>query len=202
MLFSILIFDEPDSSALRDQLRQSHLDYLKAFDDKTMFAGPFTTDTASRDLGSLRLIELPNREAAIKHVEDEPYVTGGIQKHWQIHRWEASIPYTWRNCPRTKGNIQIMFHALDKPDISAVRKQNTPANLAYLEEHGNLVISRGPLLEENGENQIGSVFLLDIENMDAARQFRDNMPFTKCGLYREITFHRWRFGRVFDRFKT
>ena len=32
MLFSILIFDEPDTAALRDEYRASHLDYLKAFD--------------------------------------------------------------------------------------------------------------------------------------------------------------------------
>ena len=36
MHFAILIYDEPDSAALRDQYRQSHLDYLKVFDDQPM----------------------------------------------------------------------------------------------------------------------------------------------------------------------
>ena len=31
MHFAILIYDEPDSAALRDQYRQVHLDYLKMF---------------------------------------------------------------------------------------------------------------------------------------------------------------------------
>jgi uncharacterized protein YciI len=44
MHFAILIYDEPDSAALRDQYRQSHLAYLKVFDAQTLFAGPFTTD--------------------------------------------------------------------------------------------------------------------------------------------------------------
>src|SRR5689334_18395012 len=48
-------------AALRDQYRQSHLDYLKVFDMQTLFAGPFTTDDESADLGSLRLIEFPDR---------------------------------------------------------------------------------------------------------------------------------------------
>jgi uncharacterized protein YciI len=52
MHFAILIYDEPDSAALRDQYRQTHLDYLKVFDAQTLFAGPFTTDDESADLGS------------------------------------------------------------------------------------------------------------------------------------------------------
>ena len=51
MLFSILIFDEPNTAELRDIHRKDHLDYLKEFDDQTMFAGPFTTDDESADLG-------------------------------------------------------------------------------------------------------------------------------------------------------
>jgi hypothetical protein len=201
MLFSIVIFDEPNTADLRDKYRQRHLDYLKEFDDQTMFAGPFTTDDETADLGSLRLIELPNRQAATKHVEDEPYVTGGVQKRWIIHRWQASLPYSWRDCPRKAGNIQILFHALDKPAASALRKDNTAANLAYLEEHRDAFMARGPLLSDDGESQLGSVFLLDAPDISAACKLRDNMPFYKCGLFQDITFHRWRFGRVFDRFK-
>ncbi len=115
MLFSIMMYDEPNSAALRDERRAEHLDYLKAFDDQTLFAGPFTTDDESADLGSLRLIDLPDRRAAEKHVADEPYVIGGIQKRWEIHRWRGSVPYTWRDCPRKEGNIQAIFYGLDHP---------------------------------------------------------------------------------------
>ena len=201
MLYAILIFDEPGSAARRDKYRRRHLDYLKEFDDQTLFAGPFTSDDETADLGSLRLIKFADREAATKHVEGEPYVIGGVQKRWSIHRWESSTPYSWRDCPSTPGNIQVMFQALDKAEAGALRKEHTPANLAYLEEHKNSVMSRGPLLADDGKIQIGSLFLLDVEDMAAAQAFRDNMPFVKAGLYRDVTFQRWRFGRVFDRFK-
>jgi uncharacterized protein YciI len=200
MLYAILIFDESNSNALRDEYRQRHLQYLNQFDNQTKFAGPFTTNDRSEDLGSFRLMEFAGFEAARKHVEDEPYVMGGVQKHWQIHRWDAALPYTWRDCPRKNENIQVLFHALDKPDSGELRKKTTAANLSYLEENRKIVMSRGPLLADQGQIQIGSVFLLDVEGMDAAHEFKDNMPFSKCGLYKDITFHRWRFGRVFDRF--
>src|SRR5215471_9636438 len=94
MHFAILIYDEPDSAALRDQYRQAHLDYLTVFDAQTLFAGPFTTDDESADLGSLRLIEFPDRATADRHVAEEPYVIGGVQKRWYIHRWLPRLPYS------------------------------------------------------------------------------------------------------------
>jgi uncharacterized protein YciI len=72
MHFAIVIYDEPDSAALRDQYRQAHLGSLKVFDAQTLFAGPFTTDDESADLGSLRLIEFPDRATADRHVAEEP----------------------------------------------------------------------------------------------------------------------------------
>lgn len=201
MLFSILIFDEPDTAALRDKHRQSHLDYLKSFDDQTLFAGPFTTDDESADLGSLRLIEFPDRAAAEKHVADEPYVIGGVQKRWIINQWRPSVATTWRDCQRTEGNIQALFHGIDGPDGKEIRAANRDAHEAYLNEYGKSVMCRGPMLADDGVSSIGSVLLLDIPDMDAARSLMENEPFFNAGLYQDITFHRWRFGRVFDRFK-
>ncbi len=201
MLFSILIFDEPDTAALRDEYRQRHLAYLKAFDDQTLFAGPFTTDDESADLGSLRLIEFPGRAAAEQHVADEPYVTGGVQKHWLIRRWKPSVALTWRDCPRTEGNIQALFHGIDNPEGPEIRAANRDAHEAYLDEHGTSIMCRGPMLADGGASHAGSVILMDIPDMAAGRALLEKEPFFKAGCYQDITFHRWRFGRVFDRYK-
>jgi uncharacterized protein YciI len=201
MLFSILIFDEPDTAALRDEFRRRHLDYLKAFDEQTLFAGPFTTDDESADLGSLRLIEFPDRAAAEQHVADEPYVTGGVQKRWLINRWQPSVPFTWRDCPRTEGNIQALFHGIDKPEGPKIRTANQGVQEAYLDQHKTSIMCRGPMLADDGAAPAGSVILMDIPDMAAGRARLGNMPFFKAGCYQDVTFHRWRFGRVFDRYK-
>ena len=201
MLFSILIFDEPDTASLRDEYRQRHLDYLKSFDAQTLFAGPFTTDDESADLGSLRLIDFPDRAAAERHIADEPYVTGGVQKRWLINRWKPSVPHTWRDCPRSRGNIQALFHGLDKPGTDEVREANRAAHEAYLEEHGESIVCRGPMLADDGLGHAGSVILMDVPDLAAARALLEDEPFHKAGCYGDTTFHRWRFGRVFDRFK-
>ena len=201
MHFAILIYDEPDSAALRDQYRQTHLDYLKVFDAQTLFAGPFTTDDESADLGSLRLIEFPDRAAADRHVAEEPYVIGGVQKRWHIHRWLPRLPYSWRDCPRTKSHMQAMFHALDRPGSGLLRTELCEAHRAYLGKHADIIMARGPLATDDGKKAIGSMLLLDVPDMDAARAFIEKEPFYSNGVYQESNFHRWRFGRVMDRFK-
>ena len=201
MLFSILIYDEPDSAALRDQHRTAHLSYLEAFDDQTLFAGPFVTDDASADLGSLRLIDMESRAAAEKHVAEEPYVLGGVQKRWEIRPWKAMLDTTWRTCPRKEGNIQALFYGLDTPDGMAKRAEHRAAHEAYLNDHGDMIMARGPLQNDDGTETVGSVILLDLPDLETGRKLFEDEPFHKAGVYREANLYRWRFGRVLDRFK-
>lgn len=201
MLFSILIYDKPNSAALRDVHRKAHLEYLEAFDAQTLFAGPFTTDDESEDLGSLRLIDLPDRAAAEQHIADEPYVIGGIQDRWQISRWQPALPFSWRDCPRKEGHIQALFYGLDHPNGSAKRAQYHDDQSAYLEANQDTVMMHGPLLDDAGENPTGNIFLLDVPDLAAGRTFMENAPYHRSAPYEGVLFHRWRFGRVFDRFK-
>jgi uncharacterized protein YciI len=64
-----------------------------------------------------------------------------------------------------------------------------------------MVMARGPLVTDEDEQPVGSVLLLDVPDMDTARGFIEKEPFYSHGVYKEINFHRWRFGRVMDRFK-
>lgn len=201
MQFAIVIHDEPNSAALRGEHRAAHLSYLKGFDDQTLFAGPFTDDDETQDLGSFRIVNLPDHAAAEKHIADEPYVLGGIQKRWSIHPWMGSVPYSWRDCPRTEGNIQALFYGLDHPGGMAKRIENRDAHEAYLNDHDTMVMVRGPLLNGDGTESVGSIWLLDLPDLDAGRKLLDGDPFFKSGIYKDVMFKRWRFGRVFDRFK-
>jgi uncharacterized protein YciI len=134
-------------------------------------------------------------------VAEEPYVIGGVQKRWYMHRWLPRIPYSWRECPRTQGHIQAMFHGLDQPGASALRHEFREAHEAYLARHANMVMALGPLVTDDHEEPLGSVLLLDVPDMDTARAFIEQEPFYSNGVYKDINFHRWRFGRVMDRFK-
>lgn len=201
MEFVIKIYDRPEAAALRDVHRKAHLDYLKSFDDATRFAGPFLTDDGKLELGSFRILDLPDRAAAEEHVANEPFIIEGIQERPSVHRWRATVPHSWRDCPRKEGNLQFYVHALDKTG-SDIRKALHEEHVAYLTEHGDSVMVRGPLVTDDGEIRNGSVLLLDFPDIEAARAFWAAEPYSRAGLYESVEFYAWRFGRVFDRFKT
>ncbi len=198
MLFAIKIYDKPNSGALRDIGRQAHLDYLRKFEAQTSFAGPFLTDNGLTELGSLRILNLPDRTAAEHNVADEPYIRVGAQEAWTIHRWSPSVPYTFRDCPRKKGHVQFLIQAMDKLNQEALRKTLQKEQQAYEESHPDLYITRGALVTEDGDRKIGSLMIIDVPDLKAARAFWEEDPFNRSGLYDGVEFYRWRFGRAFD----
>ncbi len=199
MHFAIRLFDRPDAAELRDTTRTAHLDYLKSCADRTLFAGPFLTDDGATELGSHRLMTFPDRAAAERHVADEPYVQSGLQERPSIQRWSPSVPFTHHDCPRTAGNIQVLIEAIDKPDGAALREQLRPAHAAYQASVADRYVTRGPLVGADGQTQIGSLMIVDVPDMAAARAFWAAEPFAAGGLFADVQLHRWRFGRIFDR---
>ncbi len=201
MEFAIKIYDKPEAATLRDVHRKAHLDYLKDFDAATRFAGPFLSDDGARELGSFRILDLPDRAAAEEHVANEPYLIAGIQERPSVHRWRATVPHTWRDCPRGEGNLQFYVHGLDRADAGTLRADLHGEHVAYLRAHADSVMVRGPLTDDAGEVRNGSVLLLDFPDIGAARAFWAEEPYNRAGLYASVEFYAWRFGRVFDRFK-
>ena len=78
MLFTFILIDKPDSSALRSALRPTHKAYLAAVADLIAFAGPFVHDDGSTMLGSLLVIDFPSRDAAHAWLADEPFTKAGL----------------------------------------------------------------------------------------------------------------------------
>ena len=47
-------------------------------------------------------------------------------------------------------------------------------------------MARGPLLADDSEAPVGSVFLVDMPDMDTARAFLAKAPFYSNGVYQEV----------------
>ena len=77
----------------------------------------------------------------------------------------------------------------DKPDALPVRMENRAAHLAYVEETGTVFIG-GPLLE-NGQ-MAGSMLVLDVADMDAAKAWVAGDPYAKAGLFGSVTINEWK----------
>ncbi|NRP13252.1 hypothetical protein XMM379_002613 [Aliiroseovarius sp. xm-m-379] len=76
----------------------------------------------------------------------------------------------------------------DKEGAIETRKTNRDAHVAYLKETG--AVQAGPFL--NGEGMMyGSLIILDVEDMDAARAWAANDPYAKAGLFSDVRLEQW-----------
>ncbi len=83
----------------------------------------------------------------------------------------------------------IALIARDKPGALQTRLDNRAAHLAYIEETG-VVSQAGPLLD--GDAMIGSLVILEVEDLAAAQSWADNDPYAKAGLFQSVELIPWK----------
>ncbi|HBF90921.1 YciI family protein [Ponticaulis sp.] len=81
-----------------------------------------------------------------------------------------------------------LFHvmALDKPDALDLRLENRAAHLEWAKAAGDTVRMAGPLLADDGESFVGSVFLIEAESEEALKAFQAEDPYVKAGLFQTV----------------
>ena len=84
----------------------------------------------------------------------------------------------------------VALMARDKPKSLDIRKANRAAHLDYSEATG-VVSMAGPFLDENG-SMTGSLVILDVADMDAARSWAENDPYAKAGLFETVVLSEWK----------
>lgn len=89
------------------------------------------------------------------------------------------------------------LHCLDKKDGGvALRAATRSAHLEWVAGNGRAVRMAGPLLADDGETMIGSIFLLQADSLDAAKAFSAADPYSRAGLFAEVRINetRWAIG--------
>ena len=84
----------------------------------------------------------------------------------------------------------IALIARDKPGALQTRLDNRDAHIAYLKSTG-VVSQAGPLLDDDG-GMIGSLVILDVEDMQAAKDWAENDPYAKAGLFSGVELIPWK----------
>jgi len=187
---------KPAIDELRAATLPAHTKFLDGYAKETWYSGPLFTDDNKNAIGSLRLIEFPDRAAANTYINADPYTKAGIFQSIPIERWKPGLKVRQRDYPRKADTMQFVIHAHDKADGGAQRASLREAHLAYLEQHRTITIARGPLLDDAGQQTIGSLQLLDVANKSEAKAFWAGEPFNRAGVYEKVTMERWRFGHV------
>jgi uncharacterized protein len=85
MIFAILLIDRPGTAELRLKVRPEHRAYLGLQAERIAFAGPLTSEDGQTTVGSLLVMDFPNRAAADEWLNNEPFMKAGLYEKPVIH---------------------------------------------------------------------------------------------------------------------
>lgn len=80
----------------------------------------------------------------------------------------------------------------DKPDSTALRMEVRPRHLAYIQSRISEVKLAGPFVSEDGQTMLGSLLILDLPNLAAARAFAAADPYAQAGLFSNVDIRPWK----------
>lgn len=90
-VFAIHCIDKPLSRALRAETRTDHLAYVRARIDQVVVAGPLLDDEG-QPIGSMLLMDFPDRRAAVAFAADDPYARAGLFQSVAVTAWRQVFP--------------------------------------------------------------------------------------------------------------
>ncbi len=80
----------------------------------------------------------------------------------------------------------------DKPGALDLRMEVRETHLAYLRTAGDRLMTAGPILGEDGKTPIGSLLIIEADDLDAARAFAADDPYAKAGLLASVDIRPWK----------
>lgn len=92
MIFAIYATDKPNILETRMAARQAHLDYINPYNDKVITAGPRLSDDGEKMIGSLIVIDLPDRAAVDAFCKNDPYAIAGIFADVKVTGYRPVFP--------------------------------------------------------------------------------------------------------------
>ncbi len=85
--------------------------------------------------------------------------------------------------------MHYIVHCLDHEGAVDKRLANYDAHKAYLASAPVKTVISGPLLAEDNETMIGSLFLIEADRKEDVVAFNSADPFTKSGVWKTVNIH-------------
>jgi len=84
--------DKPDSAAVRAANRPAHLAHLERHADAILAGGPLLGEDGTSAVGSLLILDFPDRAAAERFAADDLYAKAGLFAVVTITPWRQVYP--------------------------------------------------------------------------------------------------------------
>lgn len=88
--------------------------------------------------------------------------------------------------------MQFVLICRDRPGAQGLRQSLRPAHLEWVEGQKSVVKLAGPLLSDDGQTMLGSLFVLECTDRAAVQAFNLADPYTQGGLFVHVEILPWR----------
>ncbi|MFJ9575497.1 YciI family protein [Streptomyces sp. NPDC101191] len=88
--------------------------------------------------------------------------------------------------------MEFLTYHRDRPGSLPLRDELLEAHWSYMDRFEKELIARGPTFGPDGETPSGSVHIVDLPDLAAARAFAFDEPNYQAGVYRDVMLRRWR----------
>ncbi|UDM52690.1 YciI family protein [Cupriavidus sp. MP-37] len=85
--------------------------------------------------------------------------------------------------------MYFIIHCLDHADALPRRLESYDAHRAYLDAAAVQCVVCGPLMSEDGEQMIGSLFLVRAQDKQQVVDFNRGDPFHQAGVWQHVHIH-------------
>ncbi len=85
--------------------------------------------------------------------------------------------------------MHFIVHCLDHPNAVEKRLSHYDAHKAYLASGKTKTVISGPLLADDNETMIGSLFLFEADTKEEVVSFNKADPFSAAGVWATVNIH-------------
>ena len=195
MHFHVQLIDDPAHPERRAQYREAHWAYFDAHRDHFVARGATLTDDMGTYLSSVIFVEFDGWDEVRHFIENEPLNSNGVYKDVHICRWHKALERKQADFPREDGQVYWYIRGIGREGANDQRNELLDAHRAYFAAyHGLNFITRGAVLDDDGEKWVGSANLISLSSREALDAFMVDEPFYKNGLYDQVLLERYKFG--------
>jgi uncharacterized protein len=85
--------------------------------------------------------------------------------------------------------MHFVIHCLDAEGALPTRLEHYESHKSYLASAPVNIVISGPLLADDGETMIGSLFVVDAADRGAVDSFHRSDPFFRAGVWERVEIH-------------
>jgi uncharacterized protein YciI len=87
--------------------------------------------------------------------------------------------------------MRFLVHGVDGPGVDDRLESLAEEHWSYLDDYADRLVARGPTLTADGSEHTGSVHVIDVDDLEAARRFAFHEPYYRFGVYSSVTLARF-----------